>query len=132
MPPSLQIFPAHERTTTTKTQAYLYSTINNKTLTMRTGITTAMLAMADAAHAAITPSSYSNSADLCGGKLVQDKGNQYCQKVQRIAYENMGKAGSYEQVVHMDQETGDCEFAPVTFSGQIAPFDNPVSPASLI
>lgn len=94
---------------------------------MRTKITMAMLAMAGAAHAAITPPSYSNSQKLCEGKQITEKGNTYCQKVQRISYENMAKErGSYNQVVSMDQETGDCKFMPATFSGPLAPFDDPV------
>ena len=101
---------------------------------MRAQIATTMLAMAGVVYAAVAPSSYSNYKQLCEGTEKQDKGNTYCQKVRRISYENMGKAGSYkyEQVVSMDQETGDCKFEPAVFSGPIAPFDSPVSPVFLV
>ena len=99
---------------------------------MRTKLTTAMLAMAGAVYAAAAPPSYSSYKTLCEGTEKQDKGNLYCQKVQRIAYQNVGKGGSYdyEEVVSMDQETGDCKFAPAVFSGPLAPFNSPVSPVS--
>ncbi|KAK3300872.1 uncharacterized protein B0H64DRAFT_421849 [Chaetomium fimeti] len=97
--------------------------------TMRTQITTAMLAMVGAAHAAVAPLVYSAAQKLCEGKSVEEKGNTYCQKVQRISYENMGvgKGGSYNEVVNMDQKTGKCKFQPATFSGPLAPFVDPLS-----
>ncbi|KAH6847450.1 putative TOS1-like glycosyl hydrolase-domain-containing protein [Chaetomium sp. MPI-CAGE-AT-0009] len=96
---------------------------------MRFRITTAMLAMASVVHAAVTPPGYSPARNLCEGKSVEEKGNTYCQKVQRISYENMGvgKGGSYNEVVDMDPETGKCKFMPVTLSGPLVPFTDPLS-----
>ncbi|EAQ92800.1 hypothetical protein CHGG_01035 [Chaetomium globosum CBS 148.51] len=126
--PSLQKLPSHAGS---KTQGYLSPAYNqhdiNLPTTMKTKIATAMLAMAFAVHAAVAPPGYSQSKQLCEGKEVAESGNWYCQKVQRISYENMDREGSYNQVVYMNQETGECKFMPARFSGPLAPFDEPLS-----
>ncbi|KAH6650241.1 putative TOS1-like glycosyl hydrolase-domain-containing protein [Chaetomium tenue] len=125
---SLQKFPSHAGT---KTQVYLYPTYNqhdiNIPTTMKTKIATVMLVMAGAVHTAVVPPGYSDSKQLCEGKAVTENGDWYCQKVQSISYENMGREGSYNQVVDMNQETGECKFMPARFSGPLAPFNEPLS-----
>ncbi|KAK3310629.1 putative TOS1-like glycosyl hydrolase-domain-containing protein [Chaetomium strumarium] len=48
-------------------------------------------------------------------------------QVQRITYANVGASGQYNEVVSMDQETGECRFAPRNISGPLAPFNEPLS-----
>jgi hypothetical protein len=51
---------------------------------------------------------------------------EYCQKVQRITYQNMGTSNHYNQVINMDQKSGTCTFGRKEFSGPLAPFGEPV------
>ncbi|KAK4235004.1 putative TOS1-like glycosyl hydrolase-domain-containing protein [Achaetomium macrosporum] len=64
---------------------------------------------------------------LCQGTSHEENGNWYCRQVQRITYENIGASGQYNEVVSMDQQTGDCEFAVRNVSGPLAPFNEPLS-----
>jgi hypothetical protein len=92
---------------------------------MRNSIVTAMLVMAGTTQSAMKP-----SEALCQGTYHEEVDNWYCQKVQRVTYANvgtMGKPGQYQQVTHMDQQTGECQYAPREISGPLAPFDEPVS-----
>lgn len=85
----------------------------------------AMLVMVGTAQSVARGSS--PSEQLCEGTAFEEKGNWYCQKVQRVTYQNIGKSGQYKEVVGMNQQTGACEFAPRQFSGPLAPFNEPVS-----
>jgi hypothetical protein len=92
---------------------------------MRNDILTAMLVMAGTAQSAVKPSEV-----LCQGTSHEEVGNSYCQKVRRVTYENvgmLGKSAQYQEVTHMDQQTGECQYAPRQISGPLAPFDEPVS-----
>lgn len=66
------------------------------------------------------------SHQLCAETSFFEKGNWYCKPVQLITYENVGRAGSYKEVVDMDQETGECRFAERAYGGPLAPFNEPV------
>lgn len=94
---------------------------------MKTKPITVMLATAVAAQSAVAFRGSSPSTQLCQGTAFEEKGNWYCQKVQRVTYQNMGKSGQYNEVVSMDQQAGTCKFAPRQFSGPLAPFNEPVN-----
>ncbi|KAK4035404.1 hypothetical protein C8A01DRAFT_17933 [Parachaetomium inaequale] len=83
--------------------------------------------MAGAAKSAVTVRGSYPSQQLCQGTATEEHGNRYCQKVQRITYQNMGISGLYSQVISMDQGTGECTFAPREFSGPLGPFGEPLS-----
>lgn len=89
----------------------------------------AMLAMANTVAGFVVPSG-TPSDQLCKGTSFNEQGNRYCVEVGQIAYLNVGGAGQYQEVVDMDQDTGDCKFAPRQFSGPLAPFNEPVRPGS--
>jgi hypothetical protein len=76
---------------------------------MRTNAIAAMLAVASTAHSSIL-----------------DRSPSPGRPVQRITYQNVGASGQYNEVVSMDQETGECKFAPRNISGPLAPFNEPV------
>jgi hypothetical protein len=94
---------------------------------MKTETLATMLAVIGMAQSAAVLRGSSPSEKLCQGTAFEEKGNWYCQKVQRVTYQNIGKPGQYNEVVGMDQKTGDCRFAPRQFSGPLAPFNEPVS-----
>jgi hypothetical protein len=94
---------------------------------MKTETIAAMMAVIGRAQSAAMLRGPSPSEKLCQGTAFEEKGNWYCQKVQRVTYQNIGKSGQYNEVVGMDQKTGACEFAPRQFSGPLAPFNEPVS-----
>ncbi|KAK9469141.1 putative TOS1-like glycosyl hydrolase-domain-containing protein [Lipomyces arxii] len=52
-------------------------------------------------------------------------GNYYCDDVSAVAYDNVGFSGSYNDVTSMDN--CQCETAPVSFSGPLAPLNEDVS-----
>ncbi|GAM82424.1 hypothetical protein ANO11243_004030 [Dothideomycetidae sp. 11243] len=58
---------------------------------------------------------------------VQSGGNWYCNQVNTVAYTNFGSSGSYNGITAMDETTGQCSFAPVAYSGSMAPFDEELS-----
>ncbi|KAK5658765.1 hypothetical protein OQA88_1576 [Cercophora sp. LCS_1] len=92
---------------------------------MKSGLIAAGQALA--VGAAVLSRSTSTSQQLCAGKSFQENGNWYCQPVNRITYNNVGSSGEYQEVVSMNQETGECEFRPRKFSGPLAPFNEPMS-----
>lgn len=94
---------------------------------MKNNIITTMLVMAGMAHGTVEPRGSSPSQQLCQGTSSKEQGNWYCQKVQRVTYTNMGKSGQYNEVISMGQKTGKCQFGTRQFSGQLAPFNEPVS-----
>ncbi|SPQ18636.1 ae76cd03-b6bf-497b-81d4-32f3bc7c4049 [Thermothielavioides terrestris] len=69
----------------------------------------------------------SSTQQACQGTRQEEQGNWYCRQVQHVTYENMVNSGQYSEVVSMDQQTGDCKFANRSFSGPLAPFDEPLS-----
>ncbi|KAK4105415.1 hypothetical protein N658DRAFT_520625 [Parathielavia hyrcaniae] len=92
---------------------------------MRHDILATLLVMAGTARGALKP-----SLELCEGTSFLEAGIYYCQKVQRITYENVGTLGQpsqYQEVAHMDQQTGKCQFGPRQISGPFGPFDEPLS-----
>lgn len=78
------------------------------------------------ASAAGMANAMSTSHELCAETSFFEKGNWYCKAVQLITYENLGRAGSYKDVVNMDQQTGECQFADKPYGGPLAPFNEPV------
>lgn len=81
---------------------------------------------AGVARATVLPRA-TTSQDLCNGHAVEEAGNWYCQAVEQITYSNVGKVGSYQEVVNMDPTTGQCDFATKEVSSPMAPFDEGVS-----
>ncbi|KAM7219178.1 putative TOS1-like glycosyl hydrolase (DUF2401) domain containing protein [Rhypophila decipiens] len=79
------------------------------------------------ASAAGVANAMATSHQLCAETSFLEKGNWYCKPVQLIMYQNVGRAGSYKEVVNMNQETGECQFANKSFSGPLAPFNEPMS-----
>jgi hypothetical protein len=68
-----------------------------------------------------------SSEKLCAQGSADEGGNWYCQPVSQIVYTNVGASGgSYQEVVHMDPNTGACEKATKSIAGGLAPFDEPV------
>lgn len=55
----------------------------------------------------------------------QENGNWYCSQVDAISYSNFGTAGQFQEVTLMGA-TGQCEFAPESYQGGMAPFDGEV------
>jgi hypothetical protein len=53
-------------------------------------------------------------------------GNSYCNPVEGIEYDNVGNAGSYNQIIDMPPD-GHCKSKPRSFSGPISPLDEEVS-----
>jgi len=93
---------------------------------MKSTAAAAFLAFAVAARAAVVARGTASS-QLCAGSSFEESGNWYCRPVHRITYQNVGTSGVYNEVVSMDQQTGNCEFRPKQFSGPLAPFNEPVS-----
>lgn len=85
----------------------------------------ALLASAGLARAAAIADRETSQA-LCGQKAYQEGGNWYCQAVGHITYTNVGASGEYDDVVHMDQNIGNCLKAKRPFSGPLAPFNEQV------
>lgn len=56
----------------------------------------------------------------------EEKGNWYCSQVEAISYSNFGTAGQYQRVTFMGP-TGQCDFAPQSYQGGMAPMDGEVS-----
>lgn len=77
----------------------------------------------------IDPIVFAGSDELCKDHKTLEDGDYYCQKVEQVIYTNVAHAGEYMEVVHMNEDTGECRFADVnrTFSGEMAPFNEPVS-----
>ncbi|KAK0657400.1 putative TOS1-like glycosyl hydrolase-domain-containing protein [Cercophora newfieldiana] len=85
------------------------------------------LAVISTAHAVAIARGATSSDQLCAGKSFQENGNWYCQPVSHITYQDFGASGGeYQDVVHMDQRTGACEFKTRKFSGPLAPFNEPM------
>jgi hypothetical protein len=53
-------------------------------------------------------------------------GNYYCDQVNAITYNNVGFAGTYNQITSMDNTTCACSSSPVSFSGPLAPLNEEV------
>ncbi|KAF2459827.1 putative TOS1-like glycosyl hydrolase-domain-containing protein [Lineolata rhizophorae] len=66
-------------------------------------------------------------ADLCnlGSELIG--GNWYCQKVDRVSYQGVGGAGSFNRVTNMDADSGSCSSQPEHYSGSLAPLNEDIS-----
>lgn len=77
----------------------------------------------------IDPIIFTGADELCKDHKTMEDGDYYCQKVDQIIYNNVSNTGEYKEVVYMNQDTGECRFAEVnrTFSGEMAPFNEPVS-----
>jgi len=56
----------------------------------------------------------------------QIAGNYYCAQVDAIAYNNVGFAGTYNQITNMDSSSCQCSSQPVSFSGPLAPLNEEV------
>lgn len=54
-------------------------------------------------------------------------GNTYCNAVSAVQYNALGFAGSYSDVVSMDESSCQCQQAPLSFSGALAPLDEELS-----
>lgn len=54
-------------------------------------------------------------------------GNYYCAQTSKWIYNNVGFAGSYNDVTSMDESTGTCSSSPLSFSGTLSPFDQELS-----
>ena len=89
---------------------------------MKTHVTAALLA----ASAGLA-NTMATSHQLCAETSFFDRGNWYCKNVNLITYENVGRAGHYNEVINMNQQTGECQFAKKAISGPLAPFNEPVS-----
>jgi hypothetical protein len=85
------------------------------------------LLAAGVTRATVLPPRGTSSQNLCNGHAVEEAGNWYCQAVDSITYSNVGKVGSYQEVVKMDATTGQCDFATKEVSSPMAPFDEGVS-----
>lgn len=84
-------------------------------------------------RAAASPRAAASSGQLCAEGSVDEGGNWFCQQVSQILYTNVGTpAGSYNDVVHMDAATGECQKSPKAIAGGLAPFDEPVRCPHLI
>ncbi|KAH6711442.1 putative TOS1-like glycosyl hydrolase-domain-containing protein [Leptodontidium sp. MPI-SDFR-AT-0119] len=53
-------------------------------------------------------------------------GNYYCQAIKAVRYQNVGHAGSYDEIVSMSGD-GSCGTKTKKFSGRLAPFDEELS-----
>jgi Glycine-rich protein domain (DUF2403) len=53
-------------------------------------------------------------------------GNYYCDQVNAITYNNVGFAGSFNQITSMDNTSCECSSSPVDFSGPLAPLNEEV------
>ena len=91
----------------------------------------ALLASEAGMTAAVAVAKDVSSQKLCQGTSREERGNWYCQPVHRIIYENVGTAGQYSDVVGMDQDTGVCRFGNRSYSGPLAPFNEPVRSSSV-
>lgn len=62
------------------------------------------------------------------GACVHDPINSipYCQSTDSITYDNIGFSGSYQDVINMDSDACTCDFAPKSFSGNLAPLTDEV------
>ncbi|PQE20144.1 hypothetical protein CJF30_00001454 [Rutstroemia sp. NJR-2017a BBW] len=72
--------------------------------------------------AAIGLSTMVTSTNAC----ADISGNSYCNPVEGIEYDNVGTAGSYNQIIDMPPD-GHCKSKPRPFSGPISPLDEEVS-----
>ncbi|AMD20782.1 HDR040Cp [Eremothecium sinecaudum] len=54
-------------------------------------------------------------------------GNFFCDTTNAVIFSNVGYQGSYQDVVSMDEKTGECIQKPVTFSGGMAPLNEEMS-----
>ncbi|KAI9765122.1 MAG: target of Sbf [Geoglossum simile] len=79
------------------------------------------LAAGAAIAATISGVAGSTSQELCAGSSQNIGGNYYCKAVKAITYKGVGYTGSYNQVTLMDAANGQCNSAPHSFSGQLAP-----------
>ncbi|EAA35811.1 hypothetical protein NCU07500 [Neurospora crassa OR74A] len=69
-----------------------------------------------------------SSDDLCRDtKHEEENGNWYCQKVDQIIYTKVTKPGTYDAVTFMDNQSGACTKTPKQFSGDLAPYNEPLS-----
>ncbi len=65
-------------------------------------------------------------ADNCNPETIFElEGNVYCTAVQAIRYENVGTAGTYDQIVEMSPN-GRCSSIPKAFAGPLSPLDEEV------
>lgn len=62
------------------------------------------------------------------GSCVHDPINTipYCQSTDSITYDNIGFAGTYNNVVKMDSDSCTCQMEPKSFSGKLAPLSEEV------
>ncbi|GAB1310863.1 target of Sbf [Madurella fahalii] len=96
--------------------------------TMKPNFLAALLAAGGIANGAVTMIRAAlESEQFCNGTVVSEKGNLYCGLVSQIVYKNVGLEGQYNEVVSMNQQTGECQFSPRKFSGPLAPFNEPLS-----
>lgn len=60
---------------------------------------------------------------------VNEGGNWYCNKANKIQYTSVGKKGQYNRVASMDQGTGGCQKVPFSFGDgdNMAPWSEGVS-----
>ena len=93
------------------------------------GVVLAASSLVDAA--AVRVARAATSQENCAGVSFDQGGNWFCRAVGQVTYSNYGQpAGQYDQVVGMDQTSGQCQFGEKTYSGPLAPFDEPVRIAS--
>lgn len=72
------------------------------------------------------------SQDLCQGVGRDELGTYFCSQVDQVLYTKVSGRGSgtYEAVTFMDGNTGRCDKATRAWSGELAPFNEPVSSPS--
>lgn len=95
-------------------------------ITAAAGLVLTASSLVDAA--AVRVAQAATSQENCAGISFDQGGNWFCRAVGQVTYSNYGQpAGQYDQVVGMDQTSGQCQFGEKTYSGPLAPFDEPVS-----
>ncbi|KAK3396575.1 putative TOS1-like glycosyl hydrolase-domain-containing protein [Sordaria brevicollis] len=70
-----------------------------------------------------------DSGDLCKGGSTDENGTHFCVQVDQVLYTKVSGRGSgtYEAISFMDNDSGRCDKTTRAFSGELAPFNEPVS-----
>lgn len=71
-----------------------------------------------------------DSGDLCKEKGGHDEnGTYFCIQVDQVVYTKVSGRGSgtYEAITFMDNDTGRCDKSIKAWSGELAPFNEPIS-----
>lgn len=74
------------------------------------------------------PRMQTGSQDLCKGHDTDENGNHFCQNIQQVVYTNVNTPpGQYKAVTSMNKDSKRCDMSLRSFSGDLAPFNEPVS-----